>query len=381
MMSKKAFDDIQSTITAIRDGQFSSIYIVSGTEDFMVFRSRTLIADALLRRVKNGSIEILNGRENTISDVISVLNSPSLFEPFKVVVVRDAPYFKTKLSDRDAGKFKDWMDRVSDPSVHPSAVLICTCEKVDRRIALIKKIEKLGVLLEFKPSESYERGDIKRDPYYPIILKQLQDAGILIRREAWQKLRHRAANNLWSVVNAVDVLIAYVQGRPEILEKDIEAVIAGGDDLPVFAVTEAMGTRNPKQLRDSLQRLLETGTAPLMILKMLTSRIRMMLISKSLIKNADSVKWNASMEYWRFRQAALPGLKQKLESNPTWSRLASGQHPYALFTTLKQSEKFTSAELEACLVELSTVDLALKSTVKSPLVLLEIALLPLCRMV
>jgi len=234
-------------------------------------------------------------------------------------------------------------------------------------------------MLEFKPSESYERGDIKRDPYYPIILKQLQDAGILIRREAWHKLRHRAANNLWAVVNAVEVLIAYVQGRSEILQKDIEEVIAGGDDLPVFAVTEALGDRDPKRFRESLQMLLETGTAPLMILKMLTSRIRMLLISKSLLNHADSTKWDVSMEYWRFRQTALPGLKQTIESNPIWSRLTSSQHPYALFTTLKQSVKFSNAELESCLVDLSEVDLALKSTGKSPLVLLEMALLPLCR--
>ncbi|MBN1355308.1 DNA polymerase III subunit delta [bacterium] len=379
MMTDKHSPDIQTVLSAIRNGRIHPIYIVSGSEDYLVFKSRHLITESLLELIPEGALETLSGHEHSMAEIVSRLNSPSLFEPFKVVMVRDAPYFKAKLPESEEMKILDWLERTTAREGRPPAVLLCACDKIDKRMSLLRQIAQKGIVLEFKSPETYERGDLQRDPYYPVVRDHLRNAGTDIERNAWFTLRQRVTNNLWAVINAVDTLIAFSAGQPRIRESDVLDLVAAGDETPAFAVTEALGKRDVNQLRNSLENLLTTGTSPLMILKMLSSRIRILLAVKTLLSGIPGTLWREEMEYWQFRKSALPEFKKRIDSDPGWSDLLSRQHPYALFQTLRQSGQFESRHLEKCLMDLSEIDLALKSTTKSPLVMMEMALLPLCR--
>jgi len=155
-------------------------------------------------------------------------------------------------------------------------------------------------------------------------------------------------------------------------------MIAVGDEIPVFSITEALGNRNPKQLRERLESLLMTGTAPLMINKLLSSRIRTLLAAKSILSKQQIANWKSSIEYWNFRKNVLEHLNDVINNNSSWLNVLGGRHPYSLFLAFKEAEKFRSDILRRGLVELAKVDLALKSSVKSPLVMIEMALMPLC---
>jgi DNA polymerase III delta subunit len=84
------------------------------------------------------------------------------------------------------------------------------------------------------------------------------------------------------------------------------------------------------------------------------------------------------MEFWRFKNEVLPSLKNLLAEDTVLASQLEGIHPYPLYLSLKQVSKFSAEKLMHCLIELAGVDFALKSSTKSPLIMLEMALLPLC---
>lgn len=377
MKKNNALTNIQTALNAIKRGNICPVYLLTGAEDYLVFRTRKILISEIKKQIPETAVELKDGQKLRMTDLVTELNSPSLFDPFRIILVRDAPYFETKLSAGDETKFLSWLTRQKDDT-QISATLICTARKIDKRIGLVRQIDKLCPVLKFNPAESYERGDIQHDPYYPVIERQLLKAGKRITPKAWFTLRQRTLNNLWAVVNAIEPLIVYTDQAPEIEVNDVNDLVSMGDETPVFAITEALGNKNAKQLREHLDNILMTGTHPLMIMKLLSSRIRMLLSVKSILKKDRFPAWNASVPYWQFRKEMIQSLNKVIDGDASWANVLSGKHPYSLYLTFKQAAKFDLKLLQRGLEELARVDLSLKSSAKSPQVMIEMALMPLC---
>lgn len=379
MASANPLSDITKTVDDIRAGNMKPIYLLLGDEDYYIYLARKRIASALFSLRRQGVEEQYSGSDISVSQLIGKLNSPSLFEPFRIIVYRDAAFLNSRQETRDTRTIMEWIASSVSRLQSIPAILICTAQKTDKRIKLVKKIKSAGTILEFNQAKAFERGDTRKDPYYPPASEYLADAGKQITSDAWMMLRHRAANNLWAVINALESLIVYLDTRTRIESADVEEMVALGDDIPVFSLTEALGQKDAIKIRSHLDKLLTMGTPALMINKMLSGRIRTLLLAKSLLRRRDMRGWSESQEFWRFRQTVLPGIKTIIGDDPMLKRQLGSLHDYVLFLILKQSGTFTENALVRCIKELTCIDFALKSSTKSPQVLLEMALLPLCR--
>ncbi len=378
MKSENSFDLIHAIESEIGTQSFKPVYMFAGTEDYLVYYARKKTADALKRSRSGTMIEIYDGNELSITDLLAKLNSPSLFEPFRVLIVRDAPYFSAKYSNR-ADQLREWFQAASK-RVHSLPVIpIFTATAVDNRLAINKTIKKVGHLVEFETAKLYERGDPSKDPYAQPVKQFLTSLNKSISPKAWVALRHRADNNLWCVMNALEVLIAYIEPRNEIAVMDVMDMTAPGDDIPVFALTEALSERKTEEVRISLEKLLETGTPALMINKMLSNRIRQLILIQSMLQSIASQQFQIRMEYWQFKQQIYPPLKAIIDANPMFTEHFGSTHPFAFFQMIQQAMKFKTSALMECFKELAHIDIALKSSTKPPQILLEAAILPLCR--
>ena len=378
MKKTDSLAEINLTIKEIHAQGPLSVYLISGTEDYFVLKAREAIAKSISDRNRGTGIEYLDGENLDMNDLICKLNSPSLFEPFQIVIVRNFPFFKSKPSAVDEKKFLGWLSATATGKGRLPATLICTTDKLDKRLGLVKAVEKSGRLLVFDTPQTYERGDFQKDPYIVTAHQFLSENKKSIQPSAWMLLRQRVANNLWAVMNALEILVCYSPAEREILPEHVDTLIAPGDDLPVFSVTEALGERNVKELRIHLETLLMAGTPPVMMNKLLTSRIRGLLIMRELLESLRLTKIRPDLKYWNFQKEIFPLIQDRLQVDPGLAELLGSSHPYAIYQHCIQASKFTRSDLTRALIELSGVDLALKSSNKSPLVMFEMALFPLC---
>ncbi len=378
MKASGNLQDVRSVVSAIARKEIRPIYVITGSEDFLVFQARQRIAEGLGGVLSGAGMEVLDGSEVDMATLLHRLHSPSLFEPTQIIVLREARIFEPGRAE-EARALQDWVVRFSEPGLMLPAVLICTAEKIDKRTNLAKLISKTGVLLDFPTPAGYDRGDIQKDPYYPVVREILDGCGKQIRAEAWMRFRQKTANNLWAVMNSINMLISSIDSRPEIQVSDVDALLGFSDDIPVFSITDALGKRDASALSLSLDALLSTGTPALVILKLLINRINVLLASKAFLAKHRTIAWNPKLEYWRFKNDLFPSIQEFARNDPAFVQIISGQHPYALYMTLQQASIFDENRLKHAIYELADIDSAVKSTNKSPLVLFEMALLPLCR--
>jgi len=379
MADNNPFDSILSMVDSIHDGNLKPIYLLVGEEEYYKFLARKRISQAVLKIRPAGVIQTYDGTDMTVSQLLGNLNSPSLFEPFRVIVVQNPPFITASQDNPAVKNLLEWIKKAAENINSVPAILICTVKQLDKRLKLGKQVKKSGTIMEFQPAKTYEMGDTRKDPYFPPCVDFLNEAGKRITGEAWMILRHRAPNNLWAVMNAIETLFLYTGSRTVVEADDIEATIPTSDEIPVFSLTEALGKRDVLKLREQLEKLLITGTSPLMINRLLSNRIRLLLLIKFLLKHPKLRGWRRSEEYWRFRKSTLPVFKELISEDKMLTNQIGTLHAYVLFLTLQQTIEFTEDKLIICLQELTRVDLALKSSPKSPQIMLETALLPLCR--
>ena len=85
------------------------------------------------------------------------------------------------------------------------------------------------------------------------------------------------------------------------------------------------------------------------------------------------------MDYGEFQQRVMPALKERLVQNKKKDFGLAGQHPYAIYQTLKRANHFREKDLLLYLNNLLEIDLLLKSSGRSESLMLERFLITVCQ--
>ncbi len=360
---------IKEVTDSIRQGQVKPVYLFSGEEDYFVFEARKQTVQAI-QSVRTGtSVQILDGENITAHAVIQTLRTPSLFNPYQILVVREVPWFeagKTALSD----PIKEWLSGGG-----AGGTLILTCRSTDKRLGIVKQIGKSGEHLDFPRSRNFNRYEPRTDDYYPIAQARLKDRNQIIEESAWQLLRQKTSESLWAVINALDVVSTYTGSNPRISRSDVEKCVFDHCEIPGFMVVQEFGDKDPVKIREALQKTLAEGTHPLMVSKSLSNRIRLLINILTMGLN----KLQLPPQYFSFRDNILPDLITRYQEYPAARETLAEMNPYALYQLLLQSKRFSMQELTECLGRLAVIDKALKSGASNPMAVLETVVFPLFR--
>jgi len=369
MSSGKQRENLDSVLNEIDQGIIKPLYLLYGEEAYLVCHARKKLVETLKRVKRIPAEESVDPAAVTPAELVHQLRSPSLFNPFQILVAANADWFGNRRIAA-AEPLKDW---AVSPATGSTAVI--TVESVDRRLGVIRAIKKHGTLLAFEKVKSYDQGNIQRDVYYPIVRDRLRIRRQTMDPEAWQHLRQLTPDNLWAVINSVDVVSCYAGTRTRISAADVDACIHDHTEMPGYMILDAMGQRNPRKLLACIEKILNGGMHGLQLNKTVSRRVRALLLCHAL--KLDQRRLPQS--YMTFKNRMLPKITPAMNSHPAAAGVLGEMNPYALFMLLKQSPLFKTPELVKCLSRLETVDLQLKSGTTAARRWLESALLPLCR--
>jgi len=369
MSNGKFQKDLNSVISDITDGKIKPVYLLTGTEDYLVFHARKAILHALKKSRNIETEETCDPDKTSPADIICKLQSPSLFNPFQIISLREVPWFQ-KGKTTETEPLKKWL-----PVASSGSTLVLSTSSADKRLGIIRNIKKFGEILSFEKIKSYDQGNISKDLYYPFVRDKLASINQVFQPEAWQLLRQLTLDTMWDVMNAVDVVSAYVGKLKQITVADVSACIQDHSDMPGYMVLEALSARNPLQIKNCLEKTLAAGMHGLLLNKIIGNRIRALLITHALKLN----KIQIPAYYSSFQNSVLPKIMPFIEQHSFAAKTLAVMNPYALFMLLKQANLFDTKELSDSLVRLRDTDWALKSGSTYSQELLENALLPFCR--
>jgi DNA polymerase-3 subunit delta len=312
------------------------LYFLHGEETYLLEKIRKRIVSLCLAgKMRDFNFDVFLGGETPPERIVDAAKTLPMMAPWRVVVVRDAHLF-------NAQEIKNLIPYCEDPS--PTTCLILSGESLGSWKKHLDLIGKKGRVVAF----THPRGThLTR-----YIVEETEQQGKRITPEAAGVIGELVGNRLGEVHQELGKVVSYVGDREEIGIDDIDAVISPVKSHTVFDLTRAVGMKNCSDALRILNRMLEGGEPPLMILGMVTRQFRLI---------------------WRAKAMRARGISDgeigKAVSIPD----------FFLKGFLPQLKNFTPEDLNKGYHRLLETDKAIKSRSTSKRILLEHLVISLCR--
>ena len=314
---------VKDFYSELHQRKFSAVYFFYGDEDFLIDEAVESILDEVLKNSdRDFNLDILFAGEVEATEVVAQANAFPMMTERRVIILRDFE----RLEEKDL--VYAYVERPSG-----STALVLISKKADSAIS------KSATIVEFVRLRDYElpRWVSERAASY--------DKGI--SPEASEVLVAYVGNSLRALDNEIEKIATFVGEKRTIDADDVVAVVAVSRTYNVFEMTRAVGNRDLPRSLKIIERMMELGETPVLMVAMITKHFM------SLLKFA----------YGRKKKMSESELSSVLRARP--SRLKEFD------AHLRQ---FSPSKLERCFAPLARADEKLKFTSEDPRTVMAVLL-------
>jgi DNA polymerase-3 subunit delta len=218
---------------------------------------------------------LLDGEEISAGEVVQTANTLPLFTSFRLVVIKNAPYFGS-----GRGKEEPALLAYLREPADATCLIFCTAGNVDKRRQAYKLVEGRGRVVEFTHLNPQ---DLKR-----WFQKKARQVGKSLAPPAEDALL-AAGRDISLLYNEIEKVLAYAGDKSVITAADVAAVSAPAAEETVFAVMDAFGERRIVDVVSKLRALLEKEP-PGRVLSLLARQLKLILIAQDVLVSGKGDK-------------------------------------------------------------------------------------------
>ncbi|MBI5426860.1 MAG: DNA polymerase III subunit delta [Nitrospinae bacterium] len=313
------------------------VYFLHGEERFFHAEIVNALVEVLIAPGdREFNLETYDARDRPVHDWLGGARTFSFMGGTKLVVARNL----------DEAAFKETevqliLDYTADPS--PGTCLVMTAEKADRKKKLFKALTALPGAVECAPP--------KEATLAPWLTKRAQGQGYRLGTDAARLLLDRVGNKPGLLAGELEKVLIYAGDAREITENHVAEIVGEIRAENVFALTEALKTKNTEEALRVLRRQLDHDEEPLKVLGTIA---------------------------WQFRLIWEVKCHQEKRLLPQKIAEMVGAKPFVVEKAMKHTKNFTERQLRAAFGFLFQADRELKTTGKNPRTVLESLVLELC---
>jgi DNA polymerase-3 subunit delta len=174
---------------------------------------------------------------------------------------------------------------------------------------------------------------LKGDRLKSWVQKRVIERGGTISPAAIDLLLELTGQDLWSLNNEIDKLVAFSEGK-SIKDDDVKNVTSYTGEVNIFLLVDAVLERRSKAAHELLRRLYQTGAVPSYIITMINRQLRMIVMVKDL-----------SQRMSRTQVKSIAGIPSDM----------------ALDRTVKQAKAYSMEHIKTAYHKLLEADIAIKS--------------------
>ena len=269
--------DVTKIVSDIKAGNIMPIYFLMGEEPYYIDRIASYIEDNVLKEDEKGFNQmVLYGRDVSVEDIIDNAKRFPMMADRQVVIVKEAQDLSRTIEKLEA--------YARNPQ--PSTVLVVCYKykKIDKRKALYKGIQKVGLVYESK--KMYE------NQVSEWIRRVLLGRKYKIENKAAIMLVEFLGTDLSKISNELEKLMVVLPADSTITAKDVEENIGISKDYNNFELRKAIGERNVVKVNTIINYFAQNQKANPMIvtISLLNSFFTQLLIYHSLSdKSKNSV--------------------------------------------------------------------------------------------
>lgn len=334
----------------------ANVYLLFGEDEFLVEVTLRKLLGKLRKSVgEDFVVEMLDSDEGSVDEVLAEIVSPSLFAANKATVLKHLRFSKQR-------KLLSEIEKCVAEGLVPGQVLVLVTSSVDKRLKLVKAINKAGGLIEvpeFKPEDVLrfivdgfkDRGK-KPGPRVAEILMDLKD-------------------DLRAIDSEIEKVCIYVGDAEAVTAADIENLVGRSKTEEIFNLTKAVMMRNASEALGRVADLLDRGESAMGILYSISRQVRYLIQVRLFVEGGRS-GWDESMQMGSFKNTVMPRFRQWVEdAGISPQDTVAYRHPYGVFMRFRESSGFRVADLIDFLDLLLAANLELVSTSVPPRIVLE----------
>jgi DNA polymerase III subunit delta len=318
----------------LAQGQIDPCYLFFGEETYLIQEyTTTLIEHILGTAPRDFNYDVFGVDNDTLEDALSIARTLPMMATHRVVVLHGLH----QLRKADWPQLERYLEQPST-----STALICSGSVSDPK--------KYPPCL-WQHAVTVESNRLEGPKLHDWVTHTVAQRGYHIAPEALQVLLHEQQPDLQTIRQEIEKLCTYVGETSEITLDDVQEVTHTSRLQSIFALSDALGTRQIGPAFIVVERLLNQGEPPLVILSMMVRHVRLLWS----VKQLEQQRHNAS------HMAKTLGL------------------PLAVCRQLvTQSRHFSLAHLRQLYAAALEADLTFKTSNKPPRAILEELILHVC---
>lgn len=325
----------------VKSGAIRNIYLFYGEEDYLKEVYCKRIEDIILDDALKDLNKIVLQEEKDISKIIDICETMPCFSEKKLVVLKNSSFFK---ASKKEGKNKKEDLEMLVKNVPPYTCLIFCESEVDKRLKIVKDIDKKGLVVEF--------GLQPVNVLVKWIAGELKKKGKVITVATATKLIEYSEASMFAIENEINKLCLYVGDRQEITDKDIDDVCIKPINVRIFDLIDNIAMQNEDKALKNLKEMLILKEPVPRIMFMIIKHIKQLLEMKTLLKEGVIQRDCVSI-----------------------MKIA----PYTATKLSRQIGKFEEKKLKAILKEMLELDYKVKIGEIKDILAVEIVITKLCQ--
>jgi len=262
----------------IKRKEFSPIYVLYGTESFLINETKQLFIQNVLGEDESD----FNLSTYDLEEIpIEVALEDAETIPFlgdKRLIFLNNPGFLTAEKTKDKvehqlGRLEQYM---KEPSPYSIVVMVAPYEKLDERKKLTKELKRTAVVAEAKKLGEHELKNW--------IVQRAKINGTSIGDEAVERMLALAGTNLFLLTSEVDKLSLYCNETKQIDAETVEKLVSRSLEQNIFTLVDKVVHRKVDEALRIYYDLLRQNEEPLKILAIIAGQFRLIYQVKELAR-------------------------------------------------------------------------------------------------
>ncbi|WP_350342512.1 DNA polymerase III subunit delta [Proteinivorax tanatarense] len=257
-------------ILKLKNNQLSNLYLLYGNERYWIEKNLNNIFKTVFAKddeMKDYNYDLI-GSDFTLNRVEEVLQGLPFMSDKRLVVLKNTGLFKKNGSKKEKELENLLIEYLNNPN--PQIVLVVAeveCHNVKSR-KIYKLIHKEGTILHCNSLKPYEiRQWIK---------EQFENHNIKVTGGIINTLAASLDNNLYTLENEINKIVAYLGDKETLTIEDVNAVCAFANNDNIFELIDKISEGKSSDAIKVLHKMNKNGTHYLLIYSMIVNHFRLL---------------------------------------------------------------------------------------------------------
>ncbi len=248
----------------IKSGQFHTLYLIYGEEDYLRRQFRDRLKSALAADDDTMNFTCFRGNETQTEKVIDLAETMPFFAERRVILIEGSGLFK-----KDGDRLADYVKEKPD-----STTIIFEESEIDKRSRLYKTVADIGLADEMarQPVPVLEKW----------VVSMLKKEGRSITAADLHYFLSLTGDDMDLISNEFEKLICYTIGCNAVTRADMDAVCIRQIDDQIFKMIEEMSAHHQQSALRMFMDLLALDEKPFRLLSLIVRQYNILLEAKQL---------------------------------------------------------------------------------------------------